>query len=267
MKFKPFSAKYHFSKETLIRNFPDFILLPLRNWFTGVLQYTNFIRSGYLTDDFRDRLQLFFREIFPQTLAEMLSFVLRDVDRTTNFIAFCLQNAANQDDADILEYILSQSGSAYQVVKIDKVATNYERGVYDLIERVQPAVKQQSEKALNQNDQLQEAWLVCYSRNPDYEKVVSRCSDFLEGFLGKLYFPKDPKPQLKKFVHSFENTPTILNYKGSSIVSPKSHLTSLLKEASNIRGQHTNGQGRKPTKQEAEFVLHTTIYIWNLHQK
>jgi len=44
-------------------------------------------------------------------------------------------------------------------------------------------------------------------------------------------------------------------------------LTSLLKEASNNRGQHTKGKGRIPTKNEAEFVLNTTILVWNLHQK
>jgi hypothetical protein len=100
-----------------------------------------------------------------------------------------------------------------------------------------------------------------------YEKVVSRSCDFLEKFLGTKYFPQDPKPQLKKFVHAFEADPSKLSYKGDSLVKPKSGITSLLREASDIRGQHTQGKGRKPTRQEAEFVLHTTIYVWNLHQK
>ena len=35
--------------------------------------------------------------------------------------------------------------------------------------------------------------------------------------------------------------------------------------AMNVKVQW-DGKGKKPTKEEAEFVLHTVIYIWNLHQ-
>lgn len=194
-------------------------------------------------------------------------FILSDRERTTNFITLCLQNFADKDNANELEFILSQGGSAYEVIKKDKFASEYAKGGYELAERVSEVVKKQSEQALEGSELLNEAWDSCFSRSPDYEKVVSRSSDFLEAFLGEIYFPTDTKPQLKKFVHAFERNPEILDYKGDSVVDPKSNRTSLLKEASNIRGQHTAGKGRKPTKEEAEFVLHSTIYIWNLHQK
>jgi hypothetical protein len=277
MKFKPFGNQYDFTKETLIKSFPDYFVDPLDTWLWNVLKSANVAKVSngyystgdrrYLTTEFINRSQIFLREVIPQHWNEFVNYVFSNEDRTANIIALCLQNFANANDAVRLEIILSQGGSGYEVTTTDKGASEYAKGVYDLIERVSPIVKDQSEKALSENEVLSQAWTFCYSRNPDYEKVVSRSCDFLEGYLGKIYFPKDGKPQLKKFVHAFEQTPAVLRYKGDTIVDPKSNLTSLLKEASNIRGQHTRGKGRVPTKQEAEFVLHTTIYIWNLHQK
>lgn len=273
MQFKPFGKRYSFSKEVLIRDFPGYMQEPIRNWFFSTLEYTDVLEleynghSYYLKDYFKDNLQLHFREEFPKKWNSFVDFVLFDSDRTANFIALCLQNYAMASDALSLELVLLQGGSAFGVKKINPSADEYKRGVYDLIERVSPIVREQSESAIESNQLLNDAWIYCYSRNPDYEKVVTKACDFLESFLGKKYFPKDTKPQLKKFVHAFELTPGILDYKGNSIVNPKNRLTDLLEEASNIRGQHTGGQGRVPTKEEAEFVLHTTILIWNLHQK
>lgn len=247
---------------------------PIANWFWEVLgdnsmvfASSSYARKQWLSESFRDSLQVRFREEFPPAWPDVLAFTFGDRDRTTNFIALCLQNFANQNEAYKLEVILSQGGSAYEVIKTDKSASEYDEGVYDLAERVSEVVKKQSEQALEDSELLKEAWDSCFSRSPDYERVVSRSSDFLEAFLGKIYFPDDTRPQLKKFVHAFERKPEILDYKGDSVVDPKSNLTSLLKEASNIRGQHIAGKGREPTKEEAEFVLHSTIYIWNLHQK
>lgn len=276
MKFKPFSKKYNFKSEVLIKKFPRYLYNPIGNWLWKVLNSANVAATNdsafqhshrrYLKTEFVNRLQIFFREEFPLYWNESLTFILESPDRTSNFLALCLQNFADSKDANELEYILSQGGSGFEVVKTDKSASDYQRGMYDLMERVNPLIKKQAQTIIDSDKLIYEAWNYCYSRNPDYEKVVSRCSDFLENFIGKIYFPKDPKPQLKKFVYAFETKPTILNYKGSSIVSPKNTLTNLLKNASDIRGQHTKGKGRKPTKEEAEFVLHTTIYIWNLHQ-
>ncbi|NCQ65312.1 MAG: hypothetical protein COZ34_01355 [Candidatus Pacebacteria bacterium CG_4_10_14_3_um_filter_34_15] len=276
MKFNPFGKKYKFKQDVLISNFPSYFYKPISNWLFGVLESGNVIfqsnRYGsygvyYANSKFIDKFQITFRELFPQKFDELVSFIIQEQDRTTNFLAFCLQNFSNSYQALELEKILSEGGSAYEVIQVDKKTSEYEKGGHDLAERVSPIVKKESEKALSENEILQSAWVYCYSQNPDYEKTVSRSCDFLEGFLGKLYFPKDPKPQLTKFVYAFESNPEKLTYKGESIVVPKSNLTSLLREASNIRGQHTKGKGRKPTKQEAEFILHTTIYIWNLHKK
>lgn len=269
MKFKPFSEKYNFQDSVLVKDFPDYTLSPIAEWLLSVVPNENVenrLGTYYLEDDFRHSLNITFREVFPKEWEAFVNFAFADIERTCNILAFFLQNFADESGAKLLEDILSQGGSAYTVVKTDRKASEYDTGVYDLAERVPTAVKKFAQKALDDNDLLMEAWNNCYSRKPDYEKVVSRSCDFLESFLGKLYFPKDLKPQLKKFVHALEKKPNILNYKGKSIVDPPSLLTDLLKEASNIRGQHTRGKGRKPTEDEAVFVLHTTIYIWNLHQ-
>lgn len=276
MKFKPFGAKYSFDSDALIRNFPGYFYGPIGDWLWKVLNSANVVdvnslayapsHRRYIKSQFLNELQVNFREKFPHYWSEALPYIFENPGRTANILALCLQNFADQDDADELEQILSKGGSAYEVMKTDKDASEYDRGPYDLMERVSPTVKKQAEVILNEDELMREAWNYCYSRNPDYEKVVSRSCDFLENFLGEIYFPKDKKPQLKKFVHTFEKRPSMLNYKGSSIVDPKNNLTDLLRNASDIRGQHTRGKGRKPTKEEAEFVLHTTIYIWNLHQ-
>lgn len=276
MKFKPFGKKYSFDSGSLIKNFPRYFYDPIGNWLWKVLNSANVVdvnysayaprHRKYIKSPFLDELQVHFREEFSQYWSETLPYIFENPNRTANFLALCLQNFADQDDADGLEQILSKGGSAYEVMKIDKDASEYDKGVYDLMERVSPAVKKQAEVILEEDEIMREAWNFCYSRKPDYEKVVSRSCDFLENFLGGIYFPKDTKPQLKKFVHAFEKDPSKLSYKGSSIVEPKNKLTDLLKNASDIRGQHTKGKGRKPAKEEAEFVLHTTIYIWNLHQ-
>lgn len=272
MKFKPFGSKYVYDKAVLVRNFPDYMRPTIANWLYDVLRYSVIDENRYssyraINQSFQHSLHIEFRETFPNDWGDFIKFVFADDERLCNVLALCLQNYANKMQADYLEYVLSQGGSAYEVACTDEKATEYAKGVYDLSERVPTTIKTQSEAALTDNDLLLEAWNSCYSHNPDYEKVVSRACDFLEDFLGKIYFPKDPKPQLKKFIHAFEDDPSKLTYKGDALVEPKSTLTSLLREATNIRGQHTKGKGRKPTKQEAEFVLHTTIYIWNLHQK
>jgi hypothetical protein len=112
---------------------------------------------------------------------------------------------------------------------------------------------------------LRDAWSACYARNPDYDKVVSKCCDILEG-LWKKYFPDDPKPQVKKFVHALRQNPTLLTYPGSSVVQPSSLLTDIAERFSDIRGQHTKGTGKSALKEDAEFVLHYTIFVWNLER-
>ncbi len=273
MKFKPFGKKYDFDNSVLVRDFPVFMHNPLSDWIADVLNTTNgvveidsYYNYRYIVSSVHNNFQLILREKVPNKLHDFISFALEDSDRTANVLTLLLQNFADERDAQNLSKILEVSGSAYDVFKSEKDASEYDKGAYILIERVDKIVNEVSKTALESSSLLSDAWKYCYSRSPDYEKTVTRVCDFLESFLGKIYFPNDPKPQLKKFIHSFEENPVVLAYKGDTIVTPKNLLTNLLKEVSNIRGQHTEGKGRQPTKDEAIFVLHTSILIWNLHK-
>lgn len=271
MKFKPLTQKYDFSSEVLTKDFPDFMAKPVKDWLLALFRVNYLARlvygnTYYLDSDFHSELQITFRRSFSEEWDAFIFEIFQDSELTANLLALCLQNYVQESQSQSLEKILSSSGSGYMVVKVDTSKDKYEKGNFDLHERVDDIVIQQSTAALENNDLLTAAWQYCYSRNPDYEKTVSKCSDFLEGYLGKKYFPKDPKPQLKKFVHAFQKSPQMLSFKGDTIVDPKNMITDLLVKVSDIRGQHTQGAGRVPTKEEAEFVLHTTIYVWNLHQ-
>ncbi len=276
MKFKPFSKKYNFIQDVLIKDFPQYLHDPVDDWLWRVLNSANVVgvddsyltrSKRYIKTAFLNRLQIYFREVFPQYWDQFITFIFSDSDRTSNFLAFCLQNFADQDDALQLEYILSQGGSGYEVTKTQKDANEYEEGVYDLTERVPDLVKNQSMQAIDENDLLMEAWIHCYARNPDYEKVVIKCQNFLEHFLRDTYEPENTKPQLGKIIGNLKSSSQKLKYKGESVLPDKKIILSLIDNIPQFRGMHTAGTGKSPSKEDAEFVLHTTIYVWNLHQK
>lgn len=246
---------------------------PVASWIRGLLVPTkyfieeNFSGPERISADFANRLNILFREQFPTKWSELLIFLFCDKDRIINFIAFCLQNIATTQDANELEMILADGGSAWTVTNTFPEPHEYQYGDFDLTSRVPSVVESASQSALDENGLLKEAWVACYSKNPDYEKAVSKCVDFLEGMFKKHYFPKIVKPNLTLFVNDFEQNPSVLNFKGSSLLNPTSAMTILAKTFVSVRGQHTSGQGRIPTKEEAEFVLHYTIFCWNMHAR
>lgn len=270
MIFKPVTETYKFNDDELISIYPEYIRRPLATWIKFLLWRLNFVSNGShhhggnIDIDFINKLNLHLRAVFPLTFNNFLEFIFEDNDRTTNFLGICLQNYATKKSADSLEDILSTSGSAYSVMITKEAPSASDIGVADLTNRVSSLVVQSSEEALSDETLIRAAWHACYSRNPDYEKTVSKCCDVIEKNWGKKYFSNDPKPQIKKFVHGFVADPSKLIYKGSSIVDPKNLITSIAEKFSDIRGQHTAGKGRVPSKEEAEMVLHYTIFIWNI---
>jgi len=276
MKFKPFSPKYDFAQTVLIKHFPAYMALPIARWLLNVADSNKHIvypTDGFVQEpaelevSFKDLLGITLHENFPHKWSEFIEFLTSNRDRLCNVIALYLQNYAIPSQAEDLKQILDKSGSAYTIIQTIAGIGDYNHGGHDLVYRVSDVVEKTSSIAVDSNELLMEAWMFCYGRNPDYEKVVSRSCDFIESYIGKKYFESDTKPQLKKFVHALKSNPFSLSYKGDGIVNPKNLITDLLEKASDIRGQHTGGKGRKPTKNEAEFVLHTVIYIWNLHQQ
>jgi hypothetical protein len=261
------------SSKILTKDFPEYLFGQLERLFTQALrqegylvykqdEYYNYVLR--LNDDFHNALCTIFKESCPEDWDNFIDFIKQDTEKTKHFIIFVISIISYQknDTINKLENILRRNDSAY------KVAYNTKQQDFKLEDRVPSIVEKQSKKALSDNDLLNQAWVKCYnSKNQNYDGVVRDCCSFLETFLGELYFPNDPKPQITKFIKDFEQNPDKLKYKGSTIVDPKNTISSLLKNIANIRGDHTGnrGNGRYPTSEEAEFILHTTIYIWNLH--
>ncbi len=272
MQFKPVTTKYIFDSEELVKDFPRHLQIPVMTWTEKVLRDANVWRDASyqaISREFLNSLDLLFREpeAFPREESSFLPFVMRDSERTINIIALCLQNYARPSAAQKMEEILSVGGSAYAVMFNMSDPQEYNIGVADIVERVPEVVKEASQEVLDNNSLIKEAWHSCYSRNPDYAKTVNKCVDALEGLFKKAYFPNDTKPTLGKFVKDFKNDPSKLSFKGDSILNPKNLLTDLAQEFIIIRGHHTSGTGKQPTKEEAVFVLHYSIFVLQIHGK
>jgi hypothetical protein len=272
MKFKPVTSKYVFDGEVLIKYYPEHLHIPVATWIKSVLLDAKkwkiereIYYNEYLENDFLNDLDIHFREQFPRKHEQFLPFVFQDDERTTNILALCLQNFARPSHARKLERILSTAGSGYAVMFTGDHKNEYNTGIADLVERVPDVVVEASEDAFNIEPLVKVAWQSCYSRNPDYSKTVIKCVDALEGVIKKTYFPKDTKPTLGRYINDLAAAPEKLIYHGNSIVDPKNSLTDLAKKFIEIRGNHTSGTGREPTKEEAVFVLHYTVFFLSVH--
>jgi len=276
MKFKPFSKKYDFCDEKLTESYLPHLHQPLADWFYAIVtrnsmgynRYTNLNNTiTNLDNSFINRLNVLFRQTFPSDVDNFMAKILHDSDLTSNFLALMLQNYAKGQDAARLETILADGGSAFAVTKTDTSANEYQEGVYDLVKRVPDVIKAQSATALGADKLIKQAWDACYSRNPDYEKTVTKSCDALEHLLRDNYEPKNLKPQLGMLLKNLQNSQKKLKFKGDTLLSDKFDLLELISSATTVRGSHSAGTGRKPTPEEAEFILHCTILIWNMHQR
>ncbi|MDQ5981978.1 MAG: hypothetical protein QG570_743 [Patescibacteria group bacterium] len=269
MKFKPVTENYTFKSDELTREFPPHLVIPISTWIHDVLRNASiWTYEDYqaISSEFLNNLDLLFREKvpFPRDHRLFLKFVLNDSERTINVIQICLQNYARPSEARKMEHILSVGGSAYAVMLESSKIQEYQSGIADIVERVPKIITETSRDVLDNNTLIQEAWHSCYSRNPDYEKTVSKCVDALEGLFKNKYFSQDPKPSLGKFLNNFIADPSKLSFLGDTLINPKNTLTDLAREFISIRGHHTSGTGRAPTKEEAVFVLHYTIFIFQV---
>lgn len=273
MKFKPVTQKYNFDKHLLFLDYPDYLHTSISTFIRAVLHEANFLdEEGYVGNEsyvlkelFLNNIEIIFREKFPSDLNYLIEFIFSDHDRTTNFLAFCLQNYAKSTQANYLENALSVGGSGYKVMFTVNNPESYKTGVATLVERVPEYVQLAAESVLSNESLIKEAWLSCYSQNPDYSKTVSKCVDALEGLFKKKYFPDNLKPNLTSFLNDFKNLPSKLIYKGDNLPVSKNDLTELAREFIPIRGHHTSGTGRIATKDEAEFVLHYTVFVFSVH--
>lgn len=252
--------------------YPNYMRQSLADWMFHTLEYDALDRDtlydrAWLKKSFNHFLNIQLREVFPNEWDSFLSFVSAEAERTSNVSAVCLQNFANNENATELECILSEGGSAFKVTKTNLSSSEYDKGVYDLEYRVSKSLQKTANQILSNEDLMRQAWHHCYQRKPDYEKTVVDCQNFLEKFLRDKYEPKNLKPQLGKLIGDLKSSPNKLNFKGKKAMANSTIVLELIDKIPSLRGMHTAGTGRKPTKEEAEFVLYTTIYLWNLHQK
>lgn len=228
MKFRPVTKKYSFDGQALIKTYPNYLKVPVAQWIEEVLHasqiwdYRTGIYGGTEMDEaFLNNLNVNFREHFPRELNELIPFILDDADRTSNFLALCLQNYATRLHVSKLDRILATGGSGYSVMLTVDRPDNYEKGVGDLVERVPEVVRVAAEEIMKMEDLVSIAWFSCYSQNPDYAKTVGKCVDALEGLFKEKYFPRDSKPSLGKFIKQFQDNYDVLAFKGDNLLYEK----------------------------------------------
>ncbi len=145
------------------------------------------------------------------------------------------------------------------------MTNNGDLGGYILVRRVPDAVKAQAEVAIKSNDLMRDAWNQCYKMPPDYTKAVRLTSDFVEGLLRDKFWSGRSKPYtVGQACQIFSKDDSFLHFKADTFIKDKSKVIALLQGIANIRGEHTTGEGREPTADEAEFIVSTAIYLYTL---
>ena len=275
--FKPLYKKYQFDN-TLILSIPDYLEQPLVNWLFGVLSRKNLIyvrvykikglrdyKNSFIDGELRYNLQIELREVYPQRWGDFVNYVFGDRDRAVTILQWFLNYYASEQEAIALESILKRGGSGYKVIKtVNNSQTSQDS--YDLIKRVPEVVDKISQPALKQDTQLMQAWHSCYGLKSNYNDTVIKCQNVLEKLLKNKYLPKDPKPQLGKLIADILAGSKTLAIKGSDIIDNPNILLNLVENIPKYRGVHKAGTGLDASPDQAEYILHTTIYIWNLHQ-
>jgi hypothetical protein len=270
MSFKPFSETYKFDETVLTKDFPAYLAESVETWLRACIRKYNLrdssnYRSTSIDPGFKQQLQLALRRTFSADEDRFIATVISDPDLLCNVMSYLLQKYCEQDYANTLRIILRRGSSAYTVLETANDIQSYQIGVFELGWQVPPIVSEQSKDAIEANDLLMEAWNECYKHNPSPSSAVSKSIDFLEGFLRDKYHPEmDRTPPIYQYVKDFTKDPSSLSFRGSSFLSDTTKLIALLEGTSKIRAEHTTGEGREATSEEAEFVLHTTIYLWNL---
>lgn len=272
MTFKPLAQRYVFD-DSLSMEIDSHVKESLANWIQSVLKDNEYFVEGHWTNNspahittgFKEFLQIRLREVYPQTWGSFIEFIMNDRDRTLTLLQICLSRFARQRDADKLEWVLRNSGSGYAVTRTKKNASEYDQGGYDLVERVPAVVIKISDAALSSNDELMKAWVACYGVKPNYNESIGACQNVLEEMLRDNYLPNDIKVQLGKLIKDIRAGKK-LDFTGSGILKDSNIMLDLIESIPAYRGLHKAGTGKDATKDIAEYALHTTIYLWNLHR-
>ena len=252
------SFKKKFSEE-LCEDFPEYFRTPIACWL---------LRSNsFVCDDSIRNLQEWKRITNSASIQDIEVGVRQQIPRTPTLffsqsdlvievLNYSIKKLANdRKRCEDLEKILCKGGHAYKVAHMGTPEVC-------LVKRVSDELEQASEKALKENILLREAWSLCYKRDPNYAQCVAKCVDALETKIKQKYYPNEPRPSLGKFLNQMENDASI-NYVGNAIDDGKK-LFKICSQFADFRGQHTSGSGKVPTEEDARFILHTSILLYNM---
>ncbi len=271
--FEPFDKEYEFDKSVLTEDFTNYLLPSVKNWIFNVLKKHDMaqgvIGRGYFFDTFLLPLSRQLRSSLPPNETDFFDTIFSSNKVSRNVLSYILQKIADEEEGKRLEQILSEASSAYKV-EIKKVnvvtedrAVKWKQTKMKLIYRVVPIVKKQVEEIMNANDLVAEAWESHYGMEPDDEKTVTRCTDALAGLLRDKYFPNETRTQLGTLLQKMRTNPEDYPLPADTLYDNDKFLE-IMKDFSKIRGNHQTGTGRAPTHEEAGFVLHYTIMLFQL---
>lgn len=276
MSFEPFDEEYKFDKSILTESFPPYLLPSVRKWIFGVLKSHGMaqgaIERGYFFDNFLFPLNRQLRKSLPPNESDFFNNIFSSKKVSRNVLSYILQRIAYENEGRELEQILSEASSAYSVeftesnapiIQVAGGKSKLSQKKMKLVYRVAPVVKKQAAEILNNNDLIAEAWESHYGMKPDDEKTVTRCTDALAGLLRDKYFPTEKRPQLGTLLQKMRAKPTTYPLPADSLYDNDKFLE-IMKDFSKIRGNHKTGTGRAPTHEEAGFVLHYTIMLFQL---
>ncbi len=235
--------------------FPDFIKTSIAEWIYSFLleksviltvQSLDFPRYS-LKESYKSHLNLYFKRSFPSDFGDFCKEIFEDYDLGIEVLNYFLTNT-NIYSENKLEKILRLSGHEYKVSHIGtkKVC---------LTKRVPKEFDVLAEKVLSLSEKMMEAWNAFYGKDPDYEKTVCRCCDVIETFIKQNHFPKSI-PKFGRLVTDLRSKVKKDDsfYLGKNIDN-NSNLFEIVKEFQNYRNHHTSGTGKKPTKEDAEYIL------------
>ena len=274
MTFESFDDEYRFDKSVLTEDFPDYMYPSIQQWIISTLDRAKFLswsqgvqyidRSAFILP-----LNESMRATFRHELAHFLVDVSKDATIFRNVLSYILQNVAQKNEGEKLEKILARTSSAYSVDFKDEEATtssgaiSWVRTRMKLVYRVTPIVKRQAENALAQSELLADAWDSYYGLKADDEKTVTRCADAIAGLLRDKFFPTEKRTQLGTLLQKVISEPKKYPLAGEALFEKKEFL-GIMKGFSTVRGNHKTGTGRTPAHEEAGFVLHFTIMLFQI---
>ncbi|MEI9913938.1 MAG: hypothetical protein WDN66_02960 [Candidatus Saccharibacteria bacterium] len=265
MDFQPFSQSYVFDPNVLIEDFPEYLLPHIINWVRAVMRTSDIGQSNNISSSFKREIEFRIRRTVPSQVVSFIASWVSSVEGTCDLLTLMLQNYASEAQVVQLKELLRVNSSAYTAEPTGSTGHIEGLGGYRLVRRVPEAVRQQAEPALSANDLMLNAWNECYKMPPDYTEAVRLANDFMEGLLRDKFWSGRTRPYtVGQVVAKFTQDDSGLHFKAESFLTDKTKVIGLLQGVANIRGEHTTGEGRNPTADEAEFVVQTSIYLYTL---